>query len=138
MKICFTASGSGMDSLIDPRFGRCQYLLFVDPKKSKLIKSVSNSNVSAIRGAGIATAQNVLSEKADIVITGNVGPNAFSALQASGVKVYTGIYNMKMKDALKEYKEGHLKEASSATVLGHFGGGGRFGGSGRGRGLGKR
>ena len=30
MKICVSATAPGLDALVDPRFGRCQYFTFVD------------------------------------------------------------------------------------------------------------
>ncbi len=30
MKVVITAQQGSLDSAVDPRFGRCQYLLFVD------------------------------------------------------------------------------------------------------------
>ncbi len=38
MKICITSTGPRLDSEMDPRFGRCQYFLFVDPDTQGLVR----------------------------------------------------------------------------------------------------
>ncbi len=130
MKICISSTGPNLDSSVDPRFGRCQYFLIVD-EKGELIKSVPNQGVQAMRGAGITAAQFVADEKVQVIITGNIGPNAFGVLQTSGIKIYTGAFGMTAKQALDKYNKGELKETSTANGPGQFG---RGAGSGRGRG----
>lgn len=41
--------------------------------------------------AGIKAAQTILNQNVDVVLTGNIGPNAFNVLAAAGVKTVTGI-----------------------------------------------
>jgi len=139
MKICITTTNPNLDSIIDPRFGRCQYLLFVDSKTGKLIKAERNTGTAVQRGAGITTAQLVANNKPGAVISGNIGPNAFRVLQMSGIKIYTVDFNLTAEQALKQYQQGELKEISQATGPGHFGMGMGFGyGGQRGRGRGGR
>ena len=130
MKICISSTGPNLDSPVDPRFGRCQHFLIID-EEGKLIKSMPNEGVRAMRGAGITAAQLVANEKVQVIITGNIGPNAFGALKTSGIKIYTGIFGMTAKQALDKYNSGELKETNVATGPGQFD---RGPGSGRGRG----
>ena len=120
MKICITTTGPDLDSLIDPRFGRCAYFLIVDPKSAKF-EAIKNIGVQAWRGAGITAAQIVVDKKVEAVITGNIGPNAFGVLQASGIKIYAGIFNLTAKDALGKYKGGELSEVEVPITPGRFG-----------------
>jgi len=132
MKICITSTGPKLDSPIDARFGRCAYFLIVD-EEGKLIKAVRNTGVQAMRGAGISAAQIVANEGVNVVITSNIGPNAFSVLGSSGIKVILAGSGTTIKETLKMYKEGKLKEASQATGPAFRGMGGGFGrGGGRG------
>ncbi len=85
MNICITSAGASLDSEMDPRFGRCQYFLFVDPQSLEL-EAVGNPNIGASGGAGIQSAQLVAQKGAEVVITGQVGPNAYTTLQAAGLK----------------------------------------------------
>jgi len=93
IKFCITSMGSNLDSPVDPRFGRCQYFLIVD-KDGNLEEAVSNTGIQAMRGAGIQAAQIVAGKGVNIVITGNIGPNAFVALQASGVRMFPGAFGI--------------------------------------------
>jgi len=118
-KICITSQGNNLDSQIDPRFGRCQYFIIVDLETMEF-EAIENSNIGATGGAGIQSGQLIASKGAEVVITGNVGPNAFQTLQAAGIKVITGITGL-VKDAIERYKKGEIEGVSGPTVQGHFG-----------------
>ena len=93
---------------------------------------VQNTAVSSAHGAGIAAAQLVASKGIKVVLTGNVGPNAYSALSASGIKIVTGVSGT-VGDAIKRFNSGDYQSTSGPSVGGHFGTGGRSGGRGGGR-----
>ena len=135
MKICISSTGPTLNASLDPRFGRAIYFLIID-NKGKLVKAIKNTGVQAMRGAGISAAQIVANEKINIVITGNVGPNAFMVLNTSGIKIFIGRSGMKAKDVLKEYQNGNLQEITEAISCGP--GFGRGQGQSRGRGRGQR
>jgi predicted Fe-Mo cluster-binding NifX family protein len=133
MKIAITANGPALDADIDPRFGRCQYFIIVDPETIQF-EALENSGAMAGGGAGISTAQMIASKGVAAVLTGNCGPNAYQVLEAAGIKVVTGVSG-KVRDAIQNYKLGKLKASSQPNVPGHFGMGQ---GMGRGRGMGWR
>lgn len=135
MKICITAVGSKLSSEVDPRFGRCQYFLIID-ENGELLKAIPNKGGQAMRGAGITAAQIIADERVDIVITGNVGPNAYMVLEQAGTKIFPGAFNMTAKQAFEMYKEGKLKEIDSSQAKGFGPGFGR--GAGQGFGPGRR
>lgn len=133
MKIAVSAMGTTLDAEIDPRFGRCQYFIIVDPETMQF-QALENSGVMAGGGAGISTAQTIAGKGIEAVLTGNCGPNAYQVLSAAGIKVVTGVSG-KVQDAIQDYRAGKLKASSQPNVAGHFGMGG---GMGRGRGMGWR
>ena len=141
MKVAVSATGEDLDAQIDPRFGRCQYFIIVDVDSMKY-EAVLNESAMASGGAGIQAAQSVAGMGVEAVITGNVGPNAFQTLSASGIKIVTGANGI-VKDAVERYKKGELKETVTPTVGSHSGMGrgagrgaqGGRGGGGRGRNL---
>jgi predicted Fe-Mo cluster-binding NifX family protein len=149
MKICVTAVADRLDAQVDPRFGRSQYFVIVDPATMEF-EAMPNAALNAPGGAGIQAAQAMVNEGVNVVISGNMGPNAFQVLSAAGVKIATGAYGT-VKDAIELYQAGKLTEAGSATVVAHAGMGavggagvgaggglgmGRGGGRGMGRGIG--
>ncbi|MBZ9571781.1 NifB/NifX family molybdenum-iron cluster-binding protein [Patescibacteria group bacterium] len=107
MKICICTTGPDLDSPIDQVFGRCSYFLFVDMETEEF-KTVENEAKKAVGGAGIAAAQTVANEKAEVVIVGNVGPNALAVLEQSGIKVISGVSGT-AKEALEKFKKGELE-----------------------------
>jgi len=44
MRIAFTATGTNWDSIIDPRFGRTEYIVIYD-EKDQVLSAVDNSAV---------------------------------------------------------------------------------------------
>jgi len=118
MKVAVTASGPDLESQVDPRFGRCQYLVIVDPETMQF-EAVENSGTAA-QGAGVATGQLVASKGVKAVLTGNCGPNAHQVLSAAGVQVITGVSGS-VKDAVAKYKSGQLKPALEPDVPAHYG-----------------
>jgi predicted Fe-Mo cluster-binding NifX family protein len=120
MKICVTATEEGLSAQVDPRFGRCAYFTIGDPETMEF-ESIPNENISASGGVGIQSAQFVANKGVKVVLTGNIGPNAFNVLKAAGIKVITGVSG-KLKDAVEAYRSGKLKPTEEVpTVSAHFG-----------------
>jgi len=137
MRIAISATGSSLDAEVDPRFGRCQYFILVDPETMQF-EAIENSSAMAAGGAGISTAQMIADKGVQAVLTGNCGPNAYQVLSAAGIQVITGVSG-KVKDAVQGYKSGQFQAGSQPNVAAHFGmGRGRGGGMGPGRGMGRR
>jgi predicted Fe-Mo cluster-binding NifX family protein len=134
LKIAISSSGDKLDSMLDPRFGRCQYFVYVDPESMEF-EALPNESMNAMGGAGIQAAQNVANKQVEVVLTGNIGPNAFQTLEAAGVKVVTGLAGT-IKDVVEKFKTGDLKETAQPNVGSHSGMGGGSG-SGNGVGLGR-
>lgn len=102
LKICITAQGKDLEAEVDPRFGRAHYFLLVDPETLSF-EVEENRNIEVPQGAGTQTAQLISSKNVGTLLTGSIGPNAQRVLQASGIKVITGVSG-KIKDALSKYK----------------------------------
>jgi predicted Fe-Mo cluster-binding NifX family protein len=119
MRICVSASANSLDAPVDPRFGRCPYFIIVDSETLQF-EAVPNPASGAVGGAGIQAVQIIASKGAKVVITGNIGPNAFQALSAAGIKIITGAYGT-VREVVEKYRRGELKETNSPTVGGHFG-----------------
>ena len=126
MKIAVTSTGNTIDSPIDPRFGRCQFFIFVDQETMEF-EAAENEAVMASGGAGPQAAQFVANKGVEAVLTGNVGPNAVSALKAAGIKIYIGSTGT-VKETVSLFKNGQLQEVGEATVASHTGMGGGRGG----------
>jgi predicted Fe-Mo cluster-binding NifX family protein len=130
MKICVTGTANSLDAQIDPRFGRCSYLIIVDSETMQF-EAIPNMAAGATGGAGIQAAQTIAKKDVKLLITGNVGPNAFGALSAAGIEIATGAFGT-VREAVEKFKRGEFQKTSTPTVDGHFGMGGKGGGQGRG------
>ena len=133
MKVAISSSGKDLDSLIDPRFGRCVYFLLVETDDMSF-EVFDNQSIALGGGAGIQSAQFISSKGAKAVITGNCGPNAVQTLAAAGIEVFlenTGI----VREVLKKFKNGELKSTNIANASEYSGLGDRAS-SGRGMGMG--
>ncbi len=118
MKIAISAKGESLNSETDQRFGRCEYYIILDSDTETIIKTAKNENIDASGGAGTKTAQNVIREGAEIVITGNIGPNAYNVLDSAKIKIFTGISGT-VGESIRMFKAGQLKQVFGNTVRGH-------------------
>ncbi len=114
MKICVTSQGESMDSEVDPRFGRCAYFIMVDTETMES-ESIMNGSAGAGGGAGVQAAQVVANMGAELVITGNIGPKAFQALDAADIKVIADVGGT-VKKAVDDFIAGELKGAVSGPT----------------------
>ena len=46
----------------------------------------NSQNVNAAQGAGIQAARQIADKSVNVILTGNVGPNAFRALEAASIR----------------------------------------------------
>jgi predicted Fe-Mo cluster-binding NifX family protein len=109
MKIVVSAKGTTPGSEFDPRFGRAVCFQVFNTENGEW-QSVDNaSSQSAAHGAGIQAAETVCGLGTEVVISGHVGPKAFTVLAAGGVKVYccTALTPL---EAMESFQRGELKE----------------------------
>jgi predicted Fe-Mo cluster-binding NifX family protein len=75
-------------------------------------------NLNAAQGAGIQAGKRVAELGVKGLITGHVGPKAFSTLKAAGVRIYTGAFGT-VADAIEQFKAGKLAALKTADVEAH-------------------
>ncbi len=119
MKLAISSTGSDLESNVDPRFGRCQYFIIYDTETKKF-EAITNDAAVASGGAGIQAARIIKNKNAEVVLTGNVGPNAMNALSAANIRVAVGVTGT-VKDAIEKFLTGEYKLTSQANVAPHFG-----------------
>lgn len=117
MKIAVTSQGEGLDAAVDPRFGRCAYMVILDTATGE-VQSFLNDAVAAAHGAGSGAVQFLSQKGVEAVCTQNVGPNAYSALFALGMRVYEAEGHT-VKEVAENLKKGLLRQHSGATASPH-------------------
>ena len=111
MKIAFTTKGLEWESVIDPRFGRTEYILVYDEDADSFASFDNRAIANEAHGAGPKTAQNLFDLNPDVLITGNgPGGNAARVLREANIEVYTGAGEMSVKNAYEAYKGDKLSK----------------------------
>ena len=114
MKICISSTGKTIEeSDIDTTVHRCAFFLILD-KKTNSQKTLLNTIRDRPSEIGAMVGQIVANEGIDAVITIDIGPRAFEIFERYGIKIYQA--KGKIKDAIKQFEEGKLKEITKATV----------------------
>ncbi len=120
MTIVVSTTGSDLDAMLDPRFGRAAFFLIVDPE-TMAWQGHRNSAADAPGGAGTQAAQLVAGLKAAAVISGAFGPNAFRALEAAGIAMFQSSQAGTARQAVEDYKAGRLERAGLPSRSGRHG-----------------
>ena len=111
MKICISSTVDNIDGVTDGRFGRCPFYAIYDDA-TKEYEFIANDGAAAAQGAGLKAAQQVVDKGVDVVITGNVGPNAIRVLQSGNIEIYK-MCGDKLKDQVNYFTEGKLNSINN-------------------------
>lgn len=150
MKVAVSAMGKELDSAVDPRFGRAQYLLIVDAESGAIVQVIDNQAAKDVaHGAGINTASLIAQAGAQAVLTGYVGPKAAAVCEKAGIVMVNGAAGTVAeavqrfvntdaagKDAARPECLPDSAAAQTGSGMGQGRGMGQGGGMGQGRGLG--
>ena len=104
---------------MDQRFGRAKYFLVYDTETEKWQAEDNIQNLNLAQGAGTQTAQQLAKWGVSTLITGNVGPKAFTVLKAAGIDVHLGTGGS-VEEMLKQFQSGSLNKVDTANVEGHW------------------
>ncbi|MEW6066478.1 diguanylate cyclase [Desulforamulus profundi] len=113
MIVAVSAFGNTLDSKVNPRLGKCEYFVLYHTQTGTY-RAIDNTGRFSSGAAGVATTGLLNDHEVTAVITGTVGPNAFTALEACGIKVYTGASG-KVEDVLDKFLNGQFAEAKGPT-----------------------
>ncbi len=119
MKIAITTHGKDLEADIDPRFGRARGFLIYDTDSADVQYIDNTENMQAMQGAGIQASRAIIDSGAMALITGNVGPKAFTSLNSAGIEIYIGASGT-VKKTIEDFSSGNLKKADNANVEGHW------------------
>lgn len=119
MKIAISSQGDDLKSQMDPRFGRAKQFIIYDTESKEFTKVDNVQNLQATQGAGIQSAKNVIDAGAEALISGNVGPKAFTTLKSADVKIYLADSGT-IEQVIDKYMNNTLNEVDSANVEGHW------------------
>jgi predicted DNA-binding protein (UPF0251 family)/predicted Fe-Mo cluster-binding NifX family protein len=118
-KIAVSAEGPDLDDALDPRFGRAAGFLMVNPQTLEHEYVDNGAAQAKAQGAGIQAAEIVARAGAKVVLTGYVGPKAFQALQAAGIRIAQNLQNLTVREAIERYTSGKIEMATGPNRRGH-------------------
>lgn len=119
MKVAISAAGPSLDSIIDPRFGRCSWFILVETDDMSF-EAMENHSAERGGGAGIHSAQLVAQVGATAVLTGHCGPNAHKTLDAAGIDLFVGCEGT-VADAIAGFDSGSFTASTGPDVASHAG-----------------
>jgi predicted Fe-Mo cluster-binding NifX family protein len=108
MKIAVSAHGDTLAAKTHAQFGRCDYFVIVDAE-SGVWKALKNLSADIPSGAGTACAQAMFDEGVNVVISGQIGPYAFDALNGGGISMFQTPQGLTVREAVEQFKTGALK-----------------------------
>ena len=105
MKIAISSAVRSLNELVEERFGRCAYFVVADSDTMKF-EAFSNPGQGMSGGAGPAASRELANRGAQVLLTGQLGPNAVAALQGAGIRTVTGVCDLTVWEAVKKYLNG--------------------------------
>lgn len=117
MKISVSATGESLDSDVDPRFGRAAGFVLFDRGTGDVVYLDNSAQRDLAKGTGIKAAQMIAKAGTEVLITGQLGPNASQLLGKSGIKIYACTSGT-VREAIQALQEDRLKELGDATSPG--------------------
>jgi predicted Fe-Mo cluster-binding NifX family protein len=114
-RIAVTSEGPSLDDQVDPRFGRAAGFLVVDLETMDTQYIDNGQSQIMAQGAGIQAAEVVARAGVGCLLTGYVGPKAFQALNAAGIKVGQNLEELTVRQAIERFKSGQVEIAQAAN-----------------------
>jgi len=101
-------SNDGLDSPVSPHFGRCPYFVLVDAENGSILRVETVPNPWYGNHQPGQVPAFVHSQKANVMVSGGMGPNAVSFFNQYGIEVATGASGT-VRQAVDEYLTGTLR-----------------------------
>lgn len=118
-KIAISSESPDLEARVDPRFGRAAGFVIVDPETMAFEYVDNGTSQVMAQGAGIQAAEIVAATGARVLLTGFVGPKAFQALSAAGIKIGQNVDNLTVREAVNRFQAGDVPVAEAPNSRGH-------------------
>lgn len=112
-RLAVTSEGPAMTDRVDPRFGRAAGFVVVDLETMDTAYVDNGASQTLSHGAGIQAAETLANAGVQAVITGYVGPKAFTALSAAGIRIGQGVEDVTVAEAVRRFTSGSVSFADT-------------------------
>ena len=113
--VAISSEGPELDDMVDPRFGRAGGFVIVDTATMTTSYLDNGASQTMAQGAGIETAERMSEAGVEVVLSGYVGPKAFEALEAAGIKICQDVDGMTVRQALEKFMAGEVPFATASN-----------------------
>lgn len=104
MKVAITSTGNTLDSILDPRFGRCAFFVVYDTENESM-EFIPNPNKDIEEGAGTASVHLVASRNVSKIIAGEFGIKIKSLLDSLKIQmIIPGNPEVQVKTIIERFK----------------------------------
>ena len=118
MKVAISTLGPEPDSPLETRFGRARFFRIVDTETGQQTVVDNSQAANAVQGAGPRAVQTLARLGVEAVLTGDVGPKAWTALESSRIQPYA-LDGGSIEQSIRALLAGELRAMSRADVKGH-------------------
>ncbi len=108
-------SMNGLESTIDPRFGRAYAYVVVDVDTCTLAAQLGNAMRKAAHSAGTEAAAVMAGNSVVAVISGRFGRKSFQALGNIGIEMWTAPRGITVKEAVTRFVAGRLRRETTPS-----------------------
>lgn len=112
-KIAVSSEGPTLNDAVDPRFGRAGGFVVIDLPDMTTSYIDNGASQTMSMGAGIETAERVARAGVEVVLSGYVGPKAFEALTAAGIKICQNVEGISVGEAVERFRKGEYPFADA-------------------------
>ncbi len=114
-KIAISSEGPTLEDYVDPRFGRAGGFVVVELPERKIDYIDNGASQMMAMGAGIETAERMAAAGVEVVLSGYVGPKAFDALTAAGIKICQNVEGITVGEAVDRFERGDYPFATASN-----------------------
>lgn len=111
MRIAVPAEDKSVNAYVCPSFGRAPYFLLFDTKTGERV-FLDNEAGNHQGGAGIVTAQTLVDQQINVLLTPRCGENAVQVLEAASIEIYK-TQNVSIQENIDSFNKGELSVLGS-------------------------
>ena len=116
-RIAICADSEDIEQAVSNRFARCNFYALYD-FDSKTFSFTNNEAKKEMSGAGSKAAQVISELNAEVVLVPEVGPKAYTALNAFDIDVYSYQKGSSVKETVYQFYENKLEKVTGPTTKG--------------------
>ena len=116
MKTCLPSNGTDLSTPLASSFEQCSYFVLVDADQQKINTFILNDAQTAARGACVLTAQLIIDQKVQTIITPEINSATLNILQKAGIRIFLGT-NGTLRENIDLFRQKRLVEVKISDEI---------------------